>query len=47
MQILMPGVDQQILRGLTANAPCLLINGEHSWWNNAVYAAVPIPRRPD
>jgi hypothetical protein len=33
------------LRELTSEVPCLRINGEWAWWSDAVYLAVPIPRR--
>jgi hypothetical protein len=45
VHILMPGVDMARLRDLTTGAPCLRINGEWAWWTDAVYLAVPIPRR--
>ncbi|XVV10932.1 hypothetical protein ACQP2X_39760 [Actinoplanes sp. CA-131856] len=44
VQILMPGVEEAVLRGLDAQTPCLLINGEARWWSSAVYAAAALPR---
>jgi hypothetical protein len=42
VQVLMPGVDLVRVRDdLSAEAPCLKINGDWWWWNGAVDAAVP------
>jgi hypothetical protein len=45
VQILMPGVDLTNLRGPTSEAACLRINREWAWWSDAVYLAVPLPRK--
>ncbi|WP_143235483.1 hypothetical protein [Paractinoplanes atraurantiacus] len=46
VQVLMPGLEEAVLRGLDAQTPCLLINREARWWSSAVYAAAALPR-PD
>ncbi|WP_250033639.1 competence protein CoiA family protein [Paractinoplanes maris] len=45
VQVRMPGVDLEILRGYSVRTPCLMVNGEYAWWGSAIYLAVPIPRR--
>jgi hypothetical protein len=43
VQVLMPGVDLIRIRDdLSAEAPCLKVNGNWSWWDGAVDAAVPV-----
>lgn len=44
-RILMPGADLAALKGLSASAPCLQVNGSWWWWNDAVTSAVPLPAR--
>ena len=45
IQVLMPGVDEATLRGLTNDVPALIVNGGMAWWNDAVGHAIPIPAR--
>jgi len=45
VSILMPGANLGQVRELGAAAPCLQINGNWAWWNDAVSAAVPLPSR--
>lgn len=45
VSILMPGVELARLRELGAGVPCLQVNGNWAWWNDAVSAAVPLPAR--
>jgi hypothetical protein len=42
-RILMPGVDLEILLGLSAETPMVNVNGQWAWWNDAAGAAVPLP----
>jgi hypothetical protein len=42
--ILMPGVDVAAVRSLSAEAPCLRVNGEWVWWPSAAGAAIPATR---
>ena len=42
--IRMPGVDLAVLRALSAEAPCLQIDGEWVWWLSAAGAAIPATR---
>jgi hypothetical protein len=42
VRVLMPGVDLALIRDdLSAEAPCVKVNGDWWWWNGAVDAAVP------
>jgi hypothetical protein len=43
--ILMPGVDLELLHGLSADTPMLRVNGAWAWWNDAAGLAVPRPDR--
>jgi hypothetical protein len=42
-RILMPGVDLERMRDLSAEAPMVSVNGQWAWWNDAAGAAVPLP----
>lgn len=42
--VLMPGVEESLLRGLADTVPALKVGGEWSWWAGAVQSAVPLPR---
>jgi len=44
VQVLMPGVEIATVRGLTAEAPCLRVNGEWVWWQSAAGMAIPATR---
>jgi hypothetical protein len=44
-EILMPGVDLAQLRGSSLSAPCVKVNGNSWWWNDAAGSAVPLPER--
>ncbi|MEV6930875.1 hypothetical protein AB0M46_41175 [Dactylosporangium sp. NPDC051485] len=42
-EILMPGVDPAQLRGSSTSAPCVKVNGNSWWWNDAAGSAIPLP----
>ena len=36
VRLLIPGVELAALQSLAATAPCLYVDGEAAWWNDAV-----------
>lgn len=42
--ILMPGINLGVVRSLSAEAPCLKINGEWVWWPSVAGATIPATR---
>ncbi|MBG0569157.1 hypothetical protein [Actinoplanes aureus] len=43
VEVLMPGVEESLLRGLADTVPALRVNDEWAWWSGAVQSAVPLP----